>query len=88
MTVATRPIRAAIGSDAIIGVYPAADFRLTTGRCTDCPTIPAALWYFEQETIAVPGGGKPVAGYGQRVDTFDDVRTWAAQHSDSAPIDW
>src|SRR5690349_18261857 len=39
------------------GLYPAEDFRVTDGRCVDCTTHRAALWYFEQEAIAVPRAG-------------------------------
>jgi len=41
-------------ADAAFGLYPAAEFRLTTGECSDCATSRQALWYFRDETIAVP----------------------------------
>ena len=37
---------------------------------------PAALWYFERETIAVPLPGRAVAGFTPGVRPFDDVRAW------------
>ena len=49
----THPDTSAVAEGAAFGLYPASDFRLTDGRCQDCPTIPQALWYFQRETIAV-----------------------------------
>lgn len=38
-----------------LGLFDGASFAVTTGRCTDCPTTPPqALWYFADETIAIP----------------------------------
>ena len=38
-----------------LGLFDGAAFTVTTGRCTDCPTTPPqALWYFADETIAIP----------------------------------
>jgi uncharacterized membrane protein YjdF len=37
-----------------LGLFDGASFTVTTGRCTDCPTAPQALWYFADETIAIP----------------------------------
>lgn len=37
-----------------LGLFDGTAFTVTTGRCTDCPTPPQALWYFADETIAVP----------------------------------
>ena len=70
------------------GLYPAANFRLTDGRCADCTTHPAALWYFEYETIAVPRSGMPVAAFSRDVDAFDDVRAWRAVNAPTAPLDY
>ena len=47
----------AVAAGAAFGLYPASDFRLTDGRCKDCPTIPQALWYFQHEMIAVREAG-------------------------------
>ncbi len=89
-------IAAAVASAAIapanargaFGLYPADHFRLADGRCPDCAAHPAALWYFERETIAVPIPGLPVAGYARGVRTFDDLRAWHAGRSADAPIDF
>jgi len=70
------------------GLYPATDFRITTGRCSDCLTHPAALWYFEREAIAVPAAGHPRAGFTPGVRPFDDVHAWQARRASDAPLDY
>ena len=37
-----------------LGLYSAADYRVVDGRCTDCPAPRQALWYFENDLVAVP----------------------------------
>ncbi len=37
-----------------LGLASGDDFELVTGRCDGCPISPAALWYFQDELIAVP----------------------------------
>src|SRR4029453_12333977 len=68
------------GSD-FLGVYRAADFRVTDGARAGPSTIASARWYFETETIAVPKPGLPPAGYARGMATFDDVRAWQAARS-------
>ncbi len=65
-----------VATHAAFGLYPASEFRLTDGRCTDCPTIPQALWYFRQETIAVPKPESPIASFATGVSVADDLRGW------------
>lgn len=60
-----------------LGLYPAADFRLATGRCADCAALPQALWYFRDQAIAVPKAGLPVSGF-SRETVAGDVAAWAA----------
>ncbi|MDH5668951.1 MAG: DUF2238 domain-containing protein [Nitrospira sp.] len=54
----TTPVDHPIGTDALaqerLGLFPGTAFLRTTGRCNDCRTSPQALWYFADETIAVP----------------------------------
>ena len=71
-----------------IGLYPARDFRLTTGECKDCPTIRQALWYFRDQAIAVPLPGHPVAGFATGVHATDDLEHWAAARAPGAAIDY
>ncbi|MEP7182172.1 MAG: hypothetical protein ABI886_08300 [Betaproteobacteria bacterium] len=81
------PAPVAVGTEGRLGIYPAADFRVTDGRDADAPTIRQALWYFRDETIAVPKPGLPVASFTPGVRTFDDVRAWAAARPADAPVD-
>jgi hypothetical protein len=61
--------------EAQLGLLPAQAFRLTTGQCTDCPTVKQGLWYFQQETIAVPKTG--ASGFDRRLSAQQDVQQWA-----------
>ena len=70
------------------GLYPAQNFRITTGACIDCPTIRQALWYFRKETIAVPKPGLPVASWTPGVHAFEDLRQWTEARPPNAPPDY
>ena len=70
------------------GLYAARDFRLTTGECTDCPTIRQALWYFRDQVIAVALPGHPVSGFETGVHATDDVHHWVAARAPGTPIDY
>ncbi len=79
--------------DSPLGLFRSADLRLTTGHCSDCATIPQALWYFVDETIAVPRPGLAAAGFTRGVTTWDDLRQWARTHAldgrlDAPPLVW
>jgi len=57
-----------------LGLYPAADFRLASGQCQDCPTPRQALWYFRDEPIAVPrAAGEPPLVWLGSPDRIDDA---------------
>ncbi|MEO8410670.1 MAG: hypothetical protein ABI478_08860, partial [Propionivibrio sp.] len=64
---------------AAYGLFPAANFYLTTGECDDCPAIPQALWFFQHQIIALPLPGLPVAGFERRLRVTDDLRQWCAR---------
>jgi len=68
-----------------LGLFSGQDFRLTTGRCSDCAAIPQALWYFAGETIAAPRVGLPVAGFARGVSAWQDLQHWAATQSPATP---
>jgi hypothetical protein len=70
-----------------IGLLPGRDFRLATGRCSDCAAIPQALWYFADETIAAPRVGLPVAGFTRGVTAWQDLERWAATQNAGTPIE-
>lgn len=58
-------------SDGSLGLYPAQDFRIADGACRDCKTIPQALWYFKDESVATPK--KSAANYSRSEPTQADV---------------
>ena len=69
-----------LGGDALkpsYGMFPAENFQTTTGQCQDCSAIPQALWYFRDETIAVPKNGQPIAGFDRAMSIQDDLTAWA-----------
>lgn len=79
--------------DSRIGLFRGGDLRLTTGHCSDCATIPQALWYFTDETIAVPRPGLAAAAFRRGVTAWDDLRQWARTHAldgklDAPPLVW
>lgn len=62
-------------SNAQLGLYGSADFRLSKGGdCADCPTPKQALWYFKDDKIAVPT--VLPAGFDGKRRVQDDVRGW------------
>ena len=65
------------------GLFPADQFVTTSGSCANCGALPQALWYFGNETIAVPRPGAPVAGFERALPVWDDLAAWAW----STPID-
>lgn len=76
-TAGLAAVQPALQDDAL-GLYNPGDMRLANGACKECPTLPQAGWYFEQDLIAVPGAGTPVAGFSPGEQAQQDVRRWAA----------
>ena len=70
-----------------IGLFSGSDFRLATGRSPEATAIPQALWYFADETIAVPRPGVPVAGFERGVSVAQDLAHWMATHPPGASLD-
>ena len=64
-----------------LGFYPAQDFRLTDGKCSDCPVVPQALWYFRDDLVAVPRD--KAAGFSRHLQAQEDVRQWIKDHPDN-----
>ena len=50
---------------------------MTSGGCRDCTALPQALWYFRDETIAVPKPGVPLAGFEPALPVREDLAAWA-----------
>jgi hypothetical protein len=61
-----------------IGLLPAEGFRLSSGKCGDCPTLPQGLWYFQNDVLAVPQASQAISSYKAQAGIVDDVRDWAA----------
>ena len=59
------------------GLYPASQFLISDGRCTDCNVLPQARWYFRGETIAVPKLHPSSAGFARDLSVYDDLAGWA-----------
>jgi hypothetical protein len=69
------------------GLFPADQFVTTSGSRADCGALPQALWYFSNETIAVPRPGAPVAGFERALPVWDDLAAWAtATPFDAVPV--
>jgi hypothetical protein len=76
---ATGGVRNALDATHL-GLHDGADFRLVDGACSDCQTIPQALWYFRGEVIAVPTAA--AAGFARNRTAQDDVREWVLSNPD------
>ena len=81
-------IASAVAVGSAFGLYSASDFRLADGHCRDCPTIRQALWYFENETIAVPKARLEVASFASGVSVGDDLRAWLAWREPGAMLEY
>lgn len=69
------------------GLFPAEQFVTTSGSRADCGALPQALWYFSNETIAVPRPGMPVAGFERALPVWDDLAAWVrATPFDAVPV--
>lgn len=82
------PIRSTLSAGAL-GLYEFCNFFITTGRLA-VPrdgVIPQALWYFEDETIAIARGA-PIAGFNRDASAADDVATWASRSAIAMPLEY
>jgi hypothetical protein len=75
-------------ADGLLGPYPAENFVISTGRDDKNASLPQALWYFADETIALPSTAQSVARFTPGVTARSDVAAWAATHAPGAPIDY
>lgn len=86
---ANSPFDAALSKDKLLGLYQTEQFQLNHGPCTDCAITPQALWYFQQETIAIPLHNPQ--GFDPKLDAQDDVKRWHSQVNSSPtmpPLIW
>ena len=83
------PIRSALACGNL-GLYRVGNFYQTTGRDAFSlgVVIPQALWYFEDETIAIARPGLPIAGFSRNVSATKDVAEWAAKGAAAMPLDY
>ncbi len=90
MTTDVPPAPSVIESAATgaFGLLPAAGFRLTSGRCDDCATIPQALWFFRDERIAVPLPDRPLAAFSRTLPLAGDLAAWHAATPVGAALDY
>jgi hypothetical protein len=83
------PIRSTLAA-GYLGLYDVGNFFLTTGRRA-LPlggVIPQALWYFEDEPIAIARAGRPIAGFARDASATADVAAWADQHATGMPLEY
>jgi hypothetical protein len=73
-----------------LGLYEIGNFFLTTGRdaLSLGGVIPQALWYFQDETIAIARTGLPVAGFARDADAIEDVMSWAERTAIGMPLEY
>src|SRR5262245_61133945 len=69
-----------------LGLFDGSEFRATSGRCGDCPPPRAALWYFEDDLVAVPGPGRKVAGYDAASSAIVDAGRWSAEYDGASGV--
>jgi hypothetical protein len=84
MAAAPAGLKSALSGERI-GLLPAEDFRISSGKCTDCATLPQSLWYFKDDVLAVPQKSAKVSGFKRNGGIADDVREWAAS-ADAASL--
>lgn len=83
------PNRSALAAGSL-GLYDVGNFYLTTGRDA-LPlgnVIPQALWYFEDEVIAIARAGLPIAGFARNASAAKDVAAWAAPGPPAMPLEY
>jgi len=68
-----------------IGTYAPSAFRITTGQCSDCPAPRQGLWYFQQDSIAVPQAGQPLSGFDKRLTLDAEAKAALASNPSGLP---
>ena len=61
--------------DGELGLYAASNIAIANGQCKDCKLIPQALWYFKDETIAVPTSNE--SEFSATLNAQEDIAAWA-----------
>jgi hypothetical protein len=86
--VTTPPPLYSVAIDDMLGPYPADDFVISTGRDSKNAVLPQALWYFQDEVIAVAKAGHARAGFTPGVTAAQDVAVWADTHAPGLPQEY
>ncbi|WP_232410961.1 hypothetical protein [Methylophilus sp. 5] len=60
------------GSDRL-GLYAQDQFQTVNGSCQQCQALPQGLWYFRNDTFALPQAGLSVSSYHANKRGADDV---------------
>jgi hypothetical protein len=68
-----------------LGLFPGSDFRQASGRCADCVTPRPALWYFQDDLVAVPRPGVPTTSWSAG-KVQEDVAAWSRGYRDGEPV--
>lgn len=68
-----------------MGTYAPGAFRVTTGQCSDCPAPRQGLWYFQQDSIAVPQAGQPLSGFDKRLTLDAEAKAALASNPSGLP---
>lgn len=56
-----------------VGLYTQSQFQTMHGACPQCTLLPQTLWYFRNETFAVPNAGLPVSQIAANKRGADDT---------------
>lgn len=73
--VGPAPVRDAL-AEGHLGLHEVGAFRLADGRCADCAVARQALFYFRDETIAVPTTGAPPGTRPSHDSVREDIGRW------------
>ncbi len=73
--IGSPPIREAL-SEGHLGLHEVGAFRRADGRCSDCAVAPQALFYFRDETVAVPTTGAPPGTRPSHDGVREDIGRW------------
>lgn len=66
----------------LLGLYSTERFRLVNGHCKDCEVSTQALWYFNDDMIAV--AKSDAVGVTPRLRAQDDVKAWLSENGGQA----
>jgi len=91
--VSVRILVQSAGASGRIGLFDAADFVISTGSDASSTALPQALWYFQDQTIALARDHARVAGFATGMSAVADVSAWfratpAVARAEPPPLVW